>query len=246
MFVDYRYDETQHWGETEIKQSFRHLDASEQREGRWIATYAMQVQIFDDPKIAKIDPNTYDAYVGRYALSSTVIDTVGRNGDKLFIQGQDEQTPTEISPESADTFFIPGDPTRLRFVRDANGKVIALSFDLVDWFYMTGANNPASTDILLQRSELRAILKLSILSFLFADHPEPFLGFFTVLVNSNSTSKVTPTLLHLTSIPLQPLLIDKHKTGCYQFVPNVWRSASRIGSSLHLLNCVCPDNPGCH
>jgi len=125
-FVDYRYDETQHWGETEIRQAFRHLDTFELREGRWIATYAMQVQIFDDPKIAEIDPNIYDTYVGRYALSSTLIDTVGRDGDKLFIQGQDEQTPTEIFPESADTFFIPGDPTLLRFVRDANGKVIAL------------------------------------------------------------------------------------------------------------------------
>jgi hypothetical protein len=126
-FVDYRYDETQHWGETEIKYAFRHLDTFEQREGRWIVTYAMQVQIFDNhPKIAEIDPNTFDAYVGRYALSSTWIDTVVRNGDKLFIYGQDEQTPTEIFPESADTFFIPGDPTRLRFVRDANGKVIAL------------------------------------------------------------------------------------------------------------------------
>jgi hypothetical protein len=125
-FVDYRYDETQHWGETDIKQSFRHFDTFELREGRWIATYAVQVQIFDDPKVAKIDPSTYDAYVGSYALSSFAIDIVRRNGDKLFIQGQDEQTPTEILPESADTFFVPGDPTRLRFVRDANGKVIAL------------------------------------------------------------------------------------------------------------------------
>jgi Domain of unknown function (DUF3471)/Domain of unknown function (DUF4440) len=124
--VDYRYDETAHMGETELKQSFRHLDTFEPREGRWIVTFAMQVQIFDDPKVAKIDPNGYDAYAGEYALSSTIVDIVRRNGNKLFIQGQDDQTPTEIFPESADTFFVPGDPTRLKFVRDANGKVIAL------------------------------------------------------------------------------------------------------------------------
>jgi hypothetical protein len=64
-----------------------------------------------------------------------------------------------------------------------------------------------------------------------------------------STQPVPRTILHLSSIALQALqalLIDKHKTRCYHLFPNVSRSASRIGSSFHLLNCVCPDNPGCH
>jgi len=54
---------------------------------------------------------------------------------------------------------------------------------------------------------------------------------------------------HLSSIrlqALQALLIDKHKTSCYQFSPNVSHGASRTGSSFHLLNCVCPGDSGYH
>lgn len=125
-FVDYRYDEIQHWGETEIVQSFRHLDTLELRQGNWLCVYAMQVQIFDDPAVFKVDPGIYDHYAGHYELSRGIIDTVLRKGDELFIQAPDDDVPTRLFPESADTFFMPGSPTRLTFVTGKNKDVVEL------------------------------------------------------------------------------------------------------------------------
>jgi len=129
-FVDYRYDESERWGTTEIKKTFRQLDTFQRRQGKWLVVYAIRVQIFDDPVPAKLDPSTYDTYVGRYALNESVIDTVTRQGDTLFIRAPDEPSPTELLPERADTFFVRGDPTRFTFVRDGNGKVILLDAHL--------------------------------------------------------------------------------------------------------------------
>jgi hypothetical protein len=113
-----------------IKKSFRQLDTFQRRQGKWLVIYAIRVQIFDDPVPTAMDPSIYDAYVGRYALNETVIDTVTRQGNKLFIRAQDDPSPAELLPERADTFFIRGDATRFTFVRDGSGKVILLDAHL--------------------------------------------------------------------------------------------------------------------
>ena len=92
----------------------------------------MQVQIFDDPAIAMVDPTTYAAFVGRYENTSGVVDLITRRGDKLFGQEAKEDTPTELLPESSDTFFIPGDPARITFVRDQPGKVVGMVVHIPD------------------------------------------------------------------------------------------------------------------
>jgi hypothetical protein len=98
----------------------------------------MQAQIFDDPLIAQVDPATYDAFVGQYELTPGMGDLITRQGDKLF--GQDlpvgQEAPgvdrTELLPESPDTFFIRGDPTRMTFLKDQSGKVIRLVLHFPD------------------------------------------------------------------------------------------------------------------
>ncbi len=125
-FVDYRYDEIQYWGGSKIVQSFRHLDTFELRQGTWICVYAMQVQIFDDPPVFKVDPSIYNHYAGQYELSRGIVDTVIRKGDDLFIKAPDDDMPTQLFPESADTFFIPGSPTRLTFVTGKDKGVVEL------------------------------------------------------------------------------------------------------------------------
>ena len=131
-FLDYRVDETQHWGDTKFTQAFRHLDTFERHRENWIVVHAMQVQIFDDPPAAQVEPATYDAFVGQYELTAGVVDRITRRGDELFAQGAQEDTPTELLPESSDTFFIPGDPTRLTFVRDQAGKVAGVVLHFPD------------------------------------------------------------------------------------------------------------------
>jgi hypothetical protein len=130
-FLDYRIDETQRRGDTTYTQSFRHLDTFERRK-EWTVSYAMQVQIFDDPVIAQVDPATYGAFVGRYENTAGVVDLITRRGDKLFGQKAEEDMPTELLPESSDTFFIPGDPTRITFVRDQAGKVVGMVVHIPD------------------------------------------------------------------------------------------------------------------
>ena len=130
-FLDYRIDESQRRGDTTYTQSFRHLDTFE-RQKKWTVSYAMQVQIFDDPAIAQVDPSTYGAFVGRYENTAGVVDLVTRRGDKLFAQETEEDTPTELLPESSDTFFIRGDPTRITFVRDQTGKVVGMVVHIPD------------------------------------------------------------------------------------------------------------------
>ena len=61
-----------------------------------------------------------------------MVDLISRKGDKLFGQGAPDDTPTELFPESSDTFFIPGDPTRMTFVRDETGKVTGLVLHIPD------------------------------------------------------------------------------------------------------------------
>ncbi|MGB7944806.1 MAG: nuclear transport factor 2 family protein [Terriglobales bacterium] len=94
-FLDYRIDETQRRGDTTYTQSFRHLDTFERRK-EWTVSHAMQVQIFDDPAIAQVDPTTYGAFVGRYENTAGVVDLVTRRGDKLFAQEAEDDTPTEM------------------------------------------------------------------------------------------------------------------------------------------------------
>jgi Domain of unknown function (DUF4440) len=123
-FLDYRVDETQRWGDTKFTQSFRHVDTFEHHLEKWTVIRAMQVQIFDDPPVARFEPASYAAFVGQYELAAGVVDLITRRGDKLFAQGAQEDSPTELLPESSDTFFIPGDPSRLTFLRDKTGTVI--------------------------------------------------------------------------------------------------------------------------
>ena len=42
------------------------------------------------------------------------------------------------------------------------------------------------------------------------------------------------------------LFIDNCETRCYQSSPDVSPSASRVGSSCYLLDCVCPSDSGSH
>ena len=130
-FLDYRIDETQRRGDTTYTQSFRHLDTFERRKESTVS-HAMQVQIFDDPPIDQVDPTTYGAFAGRYENTAGVVDLVTRRRGKLFAQGAEDDTPTELLPESSDTFFIPGDPARITFVRDQAGKVVGMVVHIPD------------------------------------------------------------------------------------------------------------------
>ncbi len=72
-----------------------------------------------------VDPNSFDAYAGRYQPNPSITVTVSREGDKLMFE-----TPAngkvELLPETENSFFSNALPLTIRFVKDEAGKVTHL------------------------------------------------------------------------------------------------------------------------
>ena len=124
-FVYYQYGTTEHCGELTWPNPHRQVDTYERRNGKWVALYAVEVGQPLDPPVAKIDAAILDDYTGQYAWQGAhIVDTLTRKGDKLYIQTTGDDAPTELVPQSPDTFFVRGSLNRDTFVRDASGKVV--------------------------------------------------------------------------------------------------------------------------
>jgi hypothetical protein len=126
--VDYLYEFKEHFAEITLVENLRQVDTFEKRQGKWVTLLAVSAEVMPDPPVAKIDSSTLDDFTGEYAWAgSQFVDTVTRKGDKLYVQGSWEDSPTELLPESADTFFDRGGGVspmaRSTFVRDKAGRV---------------------------------------------------------------------------------------------------------------------------
>jgi hypothetical protein len=72
----------------------------------------------------KVDPNSFDAYVGRYQPNPAITVTVSREGDKLMFASAGGKV--ELLPESENSFFSNALPLTISFVKDETGKVTHL------------------------------------------------------------------------------------------------------------------------
>jgi len=72
--------------------------------------------------VAKVDPEVYNAYVGRYELAPDVFMTITRDGDRLMAQPTG-QASRELLPESKTEFFLKVPDAQLTFVKNDQGKV---------------------------------------------------------------------------------------------------------------------------
>jgi CubicO group peptidase (beta-lactamase class C family) len=72
----------------------------------------------------KVDPNSFDAYVGRYQPNPAITVTVSREGDKLMFESAGGKV--ELLPESENSFFSNALPLTISFVKDETGKVTHL------------------------------------------------------------------------------------------------------------------------
>ncbi len=103
------------------------IETHVRREGRWLLLGVADGLIWPEPKAARIDPSLLDDYVGHYEWAPTLISKIERKDDHLAeIFGTSE--PDEWLPESATTFFVPGEAaggesSRIVFVKDAAGRV---------------------------------------------------------------------------------------------------------------------------
>jgi hypothetical protein len=72
----------------------------------------------------KVDPNSFDAYVGKYQPNPAITVIVTREGDKLMFESAGGKV--ELLPESENSFFSNALPLTFSFVKDHTGKVTHL------------------------------------------------------------------------------------------------------------------------
>ena len=110
-------------GNQERKDKVRFTDTYVRRQGNWqlLASHTSRMPTERQP--AKVDPKTYDAYVGKYELGPGLIFTVTREGDRLLTQTSGLPDKIELLPESETTFFYRGANGSVIFHKDTTGKV---------------------------------------------------------------------------------------------------------------------------
>jgi CubicO group peptidase (beta-lactamase class C family) len=72
--------------------------------------------------VAKVAPELFDAYVGRYELGPDRVMTITREGDRLFAHPTG-QPKREFLPESERDFFSEAPEAQISFVKNETGKV---------------------------------------------------------------------------------------------------------------------------
>lgn len=82
-------------------------------------------QAGQERKAVKLDPGTYDAYVGQYELSPDFVITVRREENGLSMQATG-QPKIEVFAESETKFFLTVVDAQITFVKNEKGEVTHL------------------------------------------------------------------------------------------------------------------------
>lgn len=105
---------------------YRETDVFTRRGERWelIADHITEIPV---ERIAvRVDPKTFDAYVGQYELGNGMFISVTTDSGKLYSQRtgrpRHELFP-EVLPGSEERFFVAGDPGSYIFGKDEKGRI---------------------------------------------------------------------------------------------------------------------------
>ena len=103
----------------------RFTDTFLKRQGRWQVVARHYSRLPPQRTAIKLDPKTYDDYVGQYELAPGVHFNVTKEGDKLMsrVTGQ---PAFEFLPESEIAFFLKEVPAQFVFLRDEKGRIAQL------------------------------------------------------------------------------------------------------------------------
>jgi hypothetical protein len=89
----------------------------------WKMIASQNAVLPSDHRAARVDPASFDAYVGTYGLAPDVTYAVARDGNRLYGQRKD-RPKEELFPLGCDRFFRRGaNRGEKLFVRDAQGRV---------------------------------------------------------------------------------------------------------------------------
>lgn len=125
--MSYIIDEYEFWDDQRYDiPKLRKTDTYILRGGRWLILASQETFVPPEHKAVRINPKTYDAYVGRYQLMRSLVYSVTRDGDKLFMQEVGQPDRRELLPESPTVFFSRDESGEIIFAKDAKGKVTLL------------------------------------------------------------------------------------------------------------------------
>lgn len=82
---------------------------------------------FEDRPSVALDEKTLDEYVGVYRFDEFTTRTITREGNKLFSQ-RSNRAKTEIRASAKDEVFVKDSAARMRFQRNAQGKVTGVEY----------------------------------------------------------------------------------------------------------------------
>ena len=131
----YVADEEETFHGAPIHARYRIADTWVRREGGWKLVVSQVLALRSDPPALPLAADRRRQYCGRYALGDLIY--VVQCGADGLTGGQLGRPPKPLRLESADVFFVPGEPrTRRIFQRDASGRITGFverreSWDLV-------------------------------------------------------------------------------------------------------------------
>lgn len=125
VIVSYRVTEHVEMGGKKSGDQYLYTDTFVQRGGRWQMISSHATRVLPERKVAKVDSEIYDDYVGRYASDPTTIFVISREGDKLLGVAPNGEK-VELLPENETTFFLGGRDIQVVFERGRTGQVVRM------------------------------------------------------------------------------------------------------------------------
>jgi ketosteroid isomerase-like protein len=112
------------YGDQELRDKLRRTVHFVRRNGRWLAVMIQFTTVPESHRIAvKTDSTVLDAYVGRYAWTSGLVNTFSREGGSLVSQWRPTSSKNEQLPLNDSTFFFRDDFGLVIFEKDSTGRV---------------------------------------------------------------------------------------------------------------------------
>ena len=112
------------YGDQEFSDRLRRTVHFVRRNDRWLAVMIQFTTVPDNHHVsAKTDSSILDAYVGRYAWTSGLVNTFSREGGKLMSQWRATGSKIEQLPLNDSTFFARDDLGVVIFKKDNAGRV---------------------------------------------------------------------------------------------------------------------------
>src|SRR4051812_44245314 len=147
------------------------------------------------PVIIKIDPTSFDRYVGRYEDPVTIPDTVFsffREGDRFFMRVTNSDN-IEIVPGSSTKFFLTPMPRgSVEFRVDVNGRVVGALFDQGTPYELKRMGDTPQADMRIPYKRTEAMIPM-----------RDGVKLFTVILTPENVSEKLPIYMERTPYGVQ-------------------------------------------